>query len=102
MQPQYESPGPLLQITPRERRALQLLADGDTASQVSIGLGLSAAETEALLSRVFAAMGVATRADAVASAERRGLLEREQTASAPQDGPGNDLEFVSASTVTPN
>jgi DNA-binding CsgD family transcriptional regulator len=91
----------LLQITPWERRALQLLADGDTPSGVSIGLGISAAETEALLATLFAVMGAATRADAVASAQRRGLLEREQNSNAPQDGPRNDSQFVSAiSTVT--
>jgi LuxR family transcriptional regulator, quorum-sensing system regulator BjaR1 len=78
MQLQYESPGHPLRITPRERQALQLLADGETPSQVSIRLGISATETEALLSRLFAAMGAATRADAVASAQRRGLLERDQ------------------------
>src|SRR5262245_6374468 len=64
----------MLQITPWERQALQLLADGATPTHVSIGLGLSAAETEALLARIFAAMSVATRADAVAAAQRRGLL----------------------------
>ena len=68
MQSQYESPGHLPQITPRERQALQLLADGDTPRQVSIGLAISAAETEALLERLFAAMGAATR-DEVCSRE---------------------------------
>ena len=53
MQPQYESPGVIChKITPRERQALQLLADGDTPRQVSIGLAISAAETEALLDRL--------------------------------------------------
>jgi DNA-binding CsgD family transcriptional regulator len=85
MQPQHESRGHPLQITPRERQALQLLADGDALSQVSIGLGLSAAETEAFLTRLYAAMGVATRADAVASAQRRALLERVRNGDAPLD-----------------
>ena len=96
MQSQYESPGHLLQITPRERQALQLLANGDTPRQVSIGLGISAGETEAMLERLFAAMSAATRADAVASAQRRGLLERERITSAPQETTSNETEFISA------
>jgi hypothetical protein len=55
VQPRYEPPGHLLQITPLERQALQLLADGDTPSEMSIGLGISATETDALLTRLFAA-----------------------------------------------
>ena len=96
MQSPYESKGHLLRITPRERQVLQLLADGDTPSQVSIGLGITAVETQALLERLFAAMGAATRADAVASAQRRGLLESERIASAPQEATSNETEFISA------
>jgi DNA-binding CsgD family transcriptional regulator len=78
MQPRYEPPRGLLRITPLERQALQLLANGDTPSEVSIRLGISAAETAALLASLFAAMGAMTRAEAVASAQRRGLLEKGQ------------------------
>jgi DNA-binding CsgD family transcriptional regulator len=95
MQPQHESRGHPLQITPLERYALQLLADGASPSQVSNGLGVGAAETEALLAEVFAAIGAATRADAVASAQRRGLLEREQN-NAPLDAPPNHSQLVAA------
>lgn len=74
MQLQLERPVQVLQITPRERAALQLLANGDTPSDVAAGLGISTPEGEVLLKRLFAAMGATTQADAVASARRRGLL----------------------------
>jgi DNA-binding CsgD family transcriptional regulator len=63
-----------LRITPSERKALQLLAGGHTTSGVAAGLGISAPETETLLTALFAAMGAAGRAEAVAAAHRRGLL----------------------------
>jgi DNA-binding CsgD family transcriptional regulator len=74
MQSQSHSPARLLQITPWEQRALQLLADGETPTQVALRLGVSSLEGDVLLTRLFAAMGVTTRADAVAGARRRGLL----------------------------
>ena len=63
-----------LRITPLERRALQLLATGQTTGDVAMGLGISAIEAEALLADLFAAMGASTRVQAVAAAHRRGLL----------------------------
>ena len=63
-----------LRITPWERRALQLLAKGHTATDVAISLGIGAFEIDPLLTRLFAAMGAATTAEAVAAADRRGLL----------------------------
>ena len=63
-----------LQITPWERQALQLLANGDTPDEVATSLGVSRLETAALLTRLFTAMGAATRAEAIASARKRGLL----------------------------
>ena len=63
-----------LQITPLERRALQLLAGGRTTGDVAAGLGMSAIETETLLTDLFTAMGASTRVQAVAAAHRRGLL----------------------------
>ena len=73
-QQQPESSGRALQITPRERRALQLLANGHTTDDVAAGLGITPCETETLLKGLFAAMGAATRVQAVAAAHRRGLL----------------------------
>ena len=64
----------MLHITPSERRALQLLAPGHTPPDVAGGLGISSRETEAMLARLFAAMGAATVGEAVAAAHRRGLL----------------------------
>jgi DNA-binding CsgD family transcriptional regulator len=63
-----------LQITPRERRALQLLANGYTTRDVAVSLGIGAVEIDPLLTRLFAAIGAATRAEAIAVAGRRGLL----------------------------
>lgn len=74
MQFDLDSPVRVLQITPRERRALQLMANGATATEVALRLGVSRLESDALLARLVAAMGVTTLADAVAGARRRGLL----------------------------
>jgi DNA-binding CsgD family transcriptional regulator len=74
MQSQYTSHGSVLQITPKDQHVLQLLANGVTVNEVADFLGISPPEAEALLTRLFAAIGVATRCDAVASARRRGLL----------------------------
>ena len=71
---QHEPSGRALQITPSERQALQRLADGHTTQAVAAGLGLSVLDTEALLARLFDAIGAATRADAIAAAHKRGLL----------------------------
>jgi len=73
-QPQYPSPDRALQITPSERQALQLLADGHTTDTVAVSLGIGRLEVDPLLTRLFAAMGAACRAEAVAAAARRGLL----------------------------
>jgi len=69
-----ESTRRALHITPWERQALQLLASGNTTDAVALGLGMSTLETENLLTGVLAAMGAATRAEAVAVAHKRGLL----------------------------
>jgi DNA-binding CsgD family transcriptional regulator len=64
----------MLHITPSERRALQLLAQEHSPTDVAAGLGISSRETEAMLARLFGAMGAATAIEAVAVAHRRGLL----------------------------
>jgi DNA-binding NarL/FixJ family response regulator len=64
----------LLHITPHERATLQLLAEGVEARGLADGLGVSEPEVEAHLNRLFARMGAASRAEAVAAAGRRGLL----------------------------
>lgn len=65
----------MLHITPHERAALQLLADGGEARELADGLGVSEPEVEAHLSRLFARMGAAGRTEAIAAAGRRGLLQ---------------------------
>jgi DNA-binding CsgD family transcriptional regulator len=63
-----------LQITPTERHALQLLANGYTTNDVATDLGIGTVETEVLLKRLFAALGAATRVEAIALAHKRGLV----------------------------
>jgi LuxR family quorum sensing-dependent transcriptional regulator len=71
---QPQSASAALRITPRERQALQLLASGQTTTGVAAGLGMGTHEIDTLLDALFATMGAASRAEAVAAAQRRGLL----------------------------
>jgi DNA-binding CsgD family transcriptional regulator len=69
----------MLQITPSERRALQLLADERSASEIASCLGIAVSDVRSHLAVLFAKMGVSTKDEAVSDASRRGLL----TAAAP-------------------
>ena len=64
----------MLRITPRERSALQMLAEGKATGELARNLALSEREVEAQLTSLFARMGATTRNEAVAAAFRRGLL----------------------------
>ena len=64
----------MLQITPWERAALQLLARETATDAIADRLGMNECEMEARLSTLFARMGVASRTEALAAAGRRGLL----------------------------
>jgi DNA-binding CsgD family transcriptional regulator len=64
----------VLRITPAERRALQLVAEGAATSLIGAALDLSASDVDPYLSALFAKFGAATSSDAVAAASRRGLL----------------------------
>jgi DNA-binding CsgD family transcriptional regulator len=64
----------MLQITPWERDALQLLANGKAMNDIATYLGIHARDIESDLTRLFAAMGAATQAEAIAGALKRGLL----------------------------
>jgi len=64
----------VLHITPSERIALELLASGIATNELASRLGLSTREIDAQLASLFARMGAASRAEAVAFAMRRGLL----------------------------
>ena len=64
----------MLHITPWERLALELLASGMATTELARSLGVTEPEMEGRLMTLFARMGAATPADAVARAWRRGLL----------------------------
>jgi DNA-binding CsgD family transcriptional regulator len=64
----------LLQITPVERAALQLLAEGKNHVEIAARLETSTGELEATLSVLFSRMGVRTPADAISAGLKRGLL----------------------------
>ena len=61
-------------ITTRETEVLQLLAFGNTNKQIAEHLGISPDTVKAHLEHVFAKLGVADRAEAVAVAIRHGLV----------------------------
>lgn len=64
----------MLQITPSERSALELLASGAALPRIAGHLAVSEREAEQLLAALLSRMGAAGYAEAVAIAERRGLL----------------------------
>ena len=64
----------MLHMTPWERSALQLLADGKTTNEVAHQLRSNTREVEMHLETLFARMGAANRGEAIAAAIRRGLL----------------------------
>ena len=74
---EHRTSGPVLHITPWERDALQLLADGCTVNELGSCLGFSAADIESLLANLFVVMGAATQTEAIAAANKRGLLNHE-------------------------
>jgi DNA-binding NarL/FixJ family response regulator len=61
-------------LTTRERQILTLLADGLVNKQIAERLGISVNTVKTHLELLFEKLGVATRAEAVATAVRRGLL----------------------------
>src|SRR5262245_32438651 len=63
-----------LHITPAERAALQLLADGRAGHEIAGQLGASESDLEPRLAALFARMGVTGLRDAIAAAVRRGLV----------------------------
>ena len=64
----------VLQITPSERAALNLLANGASTSELADRLGISEPEMDTQLSTLFTRMGAVGRAEAIAAAIRRGLV----------------------------
>jgi DNA-binding CsgD family transcriptional regulator len=72
----------VLCITPSERLALRLLAEGRPDGDVANALAVSPVSLDTHLSALFARMGVAGKREAVASASRRGLLVENEVAQA--------------------
>ena len=68
----------MLRITPWERAALQLLANGKASDEIAICLFIQECEVEAYLHTLFTKMGAASRAEAVEAACRRGLVNAEE------------------------
>ena len=65
---------PVLHITPEERAALQLLAEGKGTREVADGLRVTEREVAERLRLLFERMGVRTSAEAVAAATKRGVV----------------------------
>ena len=64
----------MLQMTPWERSALQLLADGKTLDELAQSLRSSERDIKIQLTVLFARMGASNTKEAIADAIRRGLL----------------------------
>jgi two-component system, NarL family, response regulator YdfI len=64
----------MLQITPSERSALELLANGSPMGEIAASLGVRVREVGAHLTSLFLRMGVTDETEAVAAALRRGLV----------------------------
>src|SRR5581483_9215342 len=64
----------MMQITPWERAALQLLADGTSTPALAARFMTTEADLEARLSALYARMGVRSRVEAIRAAVRRGLV----------------------------
>ena len=63
-----DNQGAVLQITPWDRDVLQLLAAGKATNEIATRLGMRTPDFESGLTRLFAAMGAATQAEAIAGA----------------------------------
>lgn len=61
-------------LSRREREALRLIAAGATNSQIAQTLGISSETVKTLIQRCFQKLGAHKRAEAVAEAQRLGLL----------------------------
>ena len=65
----------LLQITPGERQALQLIAQGKAVCEVGQCLGVPPNELGIHLTALFAKLGAGNDAEAIAEAARRGIVD---------------------------
>jgi DNA-binding NarL/FixJ family response regulator len=67
-------PGAAAPLSAREREVLALMAEGLANKQIAPRLGISEHTVKAHVAAVFAKLGAGTRAEAVVTAARRGLL----------------------------
>src|SRR5215831_2007039 len=65
----------LLQITPGERHALRLIAQGKAFREVGQCLGVPQSEVGLHLTALFAKLGAQSEAEAIAEASRRGIVD---------------------------
>lgn len=65
-----------VQLSPREREILQHVAEGLSNSEVAARLDIGTETVKTILYRAFEKLGVRRRSEAVAEAQRRGLLDR--------------------------
>jgi PAS domain S-box-containing protein len=66
---------PAVQLTPRQRDVLHLLAEGKSTGEIASGLGLTPTTVRNHVAGLIAALGVHTRLQAVVAARRAGLLD---------------------------
>ncbi len=64
----------MLTITPGERAALQLLADGKRMTEIAMRLHIPECQIDEHLSTLFERLGAADRTDAIVAAFKRGLI----------------------------
>jgi len=64
----------VLHITPWERNALELLAEGKGEREIAMHFRVAESDITFQLSRLFATLGAASRTEAIAIGMRRGLL----------------------------
>ena len=65
----------MLQITPAERRALQLLAEGKGRTELAASLVIAEDEVDEYLRELFRRIGVDTSVEAITIGVKRGLIE---------------------------
>lgn len=76
----------VLHITPLERTALRLMADGKTTREIAADLGISEWAVDAHLAALFERLGANSPSEAIDAAARRGLLtDRRRSAREPAD-----------------
>ena len=61
-------------LSPRERAVLQLIAGGQTNAEIAVALGVGSETVKTLVQRIFEKLGAHRRAEAVSTAHELGLL----------------------------